>query len=107
MQRKERAPRSERFWARVVFFGICLCFVMTWIELERARGGNQRSWTYVVEWPLLGGITIWMVWRVAQERKNPSVRDQPVDDPEDQELQAWRAYVKQTQEPHSNQESDA
>ncbi len=80
---------------------------MTWFEYGRARGGNQRSWSYVLEWPVLGGITIWMVWRVNQERKNPTVHEPEIDDPNDHELQAWRAYTNRQKDPNPGANSDS
>jgi len=97
MSGKPKPPRSDRFWSRLILFGIFFCIFMTWVEYGRARGGNQRSWSYVLEWPVLGGITIWMVWRVNQERKNPTIREPEQDDPNDAGLREWRAYVNREQ----------
>ena len=87
-------PKSDKFWRNLIYFGIVVCFVMTYFQYLRAIGGNQRSWTYVFEWPFLGGIGIWMVWKVRKEMANPTVWTEQVDDPTDIELQNWKEHVK-------------
>ncbi len=96
----------ERFWRNFIYFGIILCFVMTYFQYLRAIHGNQRSWTYVFEWPFLGGIGIWMIWRVRKEMLNPTVFFQDADNPDDIELRNWKLHVqaleaeqRDTQEP--------
>lgn len=41
---------------------LAFCVLAFWFELRRAEGGNELSWAYVFEWPLLGGFAIYM-WR--------------------------------------------
>jgi len=38
------------------------CMWAGWFELARARNGNWRAWVYSFEWPLFGGISIYL-WR--------------------------------------------
>ena len=78
-------PPKDKFWRAVIYFGIVLCFVMTYFQYVRAVGGNQRSWTYVFEWPILGAIGIWMIVKVRNEMRNPTVFSQQPDDPQDKE----------------------
>ena len=84
----------EKFWRYFIYFGIVVCFLMTYFQYTRAVSGNQRSWTYVFEWPFLGGIGIWMIWRVRKEMLNPTVFDQDADDPSDIELRNWKLHVQ-------------
>lgn len=87
-------PKSDKFWRNLIYLGIVICFAMTYFQYLRAIGGNQRSWTYVVEWPFLGGIGIWMIWKVRKEMANPTVWHEQPDDPGDIELQNWKEHVK-------------
>jgi hypothetical protein len=90
----EPSDPHEKFWRYFIYFGILLCFVMTYFQYSRAISGNQRSWTYVFEWPVLGGIGIWMIWRVRKEILNPTDFSQDLDDPNDIELRNWKLHVQ-------------
>jgi hypothetical protein len=60
--------------------GLLICGAAFWIELRRAEGGNELSWAYVFEWPLLGLFAIYM-WRkvlhpefqLRRPKKTPSI----------------------------------
>ncbi len=82
-----------------------------WFEYTRARAGNQLSWAYAVEWPLIGGFCVYMWWRLlhdftttgdgppgpARTRRAgaaPGPTDPPAADPE---LAAWQRYVAELQ----------
>ncbi|MGC8510196.1 MAG: hypothetical protein ACP5PB_04910 [Acidimicrobiales bacterium] len=43
--------------------GVVLCTVAFWFELHRAEGGNELSWAYVFEWPLLAVFVVYMWWK--------------------------------------------
>lgn len=43
--------------------GLALCAAAFIFELRRAEGGNELSWAYVFEWPLLGIFAIYMWWK--------------------------------------------
>jgi len=90
----ELGDPHERFWRYFIYFGILFCFVMTYFQYSRAISGNQRSWTYVFEWPFLGGIGMWMIWRVRKEMLNPTDFSQDLDDPNDIELKNWKLHVE-------------
>ena len=49
---------------------------MAFFELDRALGGNHRSWVYVAEWPFFGVFIIYMYWKLSQPQD-------PFDDSED------------------------
>ena len=59
-----------------VLWGVPLCVVMAFFELDRALGGNHRSWVYVAEWPFFGLFIIYMYWKLSQPQD-------PFDDSED------------------------
>jgi len=39
---------------------------MAFFELDRALGGNHRSWVYVAEWPFFAVFIIYMYWKLSQ-----------------------------------------
>ncbi len=51
--------------------GLALCALAFWFELGRALGGNNLSWAYVFEWPLLGGFAIYMWWKFLHPNAPP------------------------------------
>jgi hypothetical protein len=98
----EPSDPHEKFWRYFIYFGILFCFVMTYFQYSRAVSGNQRSWTYVFEWPFLGGIGIWMIWRVRKEMLNPTDFSQDLDDPNDIELRNWKLHVQRLEAEQNN-----
>lgn len=44
--------------------GLALCTLAFVFELGRAERGNELSWAYVFEWPLLGLFAIYMWWKL-------------------------------------------
>ena len=42
----------------VVVFPFCMW--AGWFEFGRAQSGNWRAWVYTFEWPLFGGIAIYL-----------------------------------------------
>ncbi len=62
---RSRLSGSEAWRAHVTLVvGLALCAVAFWFELGRAERGNELSWAYVFEWPLLGGFAVYMWWKV-------------------------------------------
>ena len=100
---KKSLVANDRFWRYFIYFGIVVCFAMTYFQYLRAIGGNQRSWTYVFEWPFLGGIGIWMVWKVRKEMQNPTVFKQEIDDPADLELKKWKEHLESLENNNDDQ----
>lgn len=88
------------------FVAIPACLAAGAFELSRALGGNQLSWVYAVEWPVIAGYAVYMWRRLVREPAGgdaPPVSP-PVDaaaepgreDPArraDPELAAWRDYL--------------
>lgn len=56
----------KRKW---LLFGVPVCILMAFLELDRALSGNSRSWVYVMEWPFFGVFVIYMYWKVSQPQK--------------------------------------
>src|ERR1039457_323806 len=44
--------------------GLALCVAAFWFEFGRAERGNELSWAYVFEWPLLAIFAIYMWWKL-------------------------------------------
>jgi hypothetical protein len=73
-----------------------ICIPAFIIEVFRALGGNDLSWAYVFEWPLLGIYAIYM-WRkllleergVVKEKK----RTERNSTKEDARLEEWNTYL--------------
>jgi hypothetical protein len=40
-------------------------------QLSAALGGNELSWTYVVEWPAFALMVIYMWWRLIHDQRTP------------------------------------
>ncbi|MGC1420444.1 MAG: hypothetical protein WA786_10055 [Acidimicrobiales bacterium] len=79
--------------------GLALCAVAFWFELGRAERGNNLSWAYVFEWPLLGIFGVYMWWNFlhgntsgVRRRKRPA---KPALDPQySGMLTAWQEYQR-------------
>src|SRR5664280_1555656 len=79
-----------------VVVGLALCVAAFWFELGRAERGNELSWAYVFEWPLLAIFAIYMWWKLLHPgftiRK---AREKPTVAPEyEGMLQAWQGEVR-------------
>ena len=61
---------------RWILLGIPVCIFMTIFELDRALGGNTRSWAYVPEWSIFAGFIIYM-------NKKFTEPQEPYDDSQD------------------------
>ena len=68
MSKKYETPDGEprRKW---LLLGIPLCLVMGFIQLERALGGNSRSWMYTFEWPFFALFLYYMYWKLKQPQE--------------------------------------
>ncbi len=83
--------------------GLALCGFAFWFELRRAEGGNELSWAYVFEWPLLGAFAVYMWWKflhpdrdaarqAARARRHPA---KPVVEPQyEGMLAAWEEHQR-------------
>lgn len=113
----EQASQSELQHVRVRFtekaaikthltllFGLLLCALAFWFELGRAERGNELSWAYVFEWPLIGLFAIYMWWKILhpgftfrrQHREKPAIA------PEYQGmLAAWQEEVRKIERDRS------
>jgi hypothetical protein len=75
--------------------GLALCTAAFVFELRRAEGGNELSWAYVFEWPLLGLFAVYMWWKLLhpgftfrRAREKPSVAPEY-----EGMLKAWQGEV--------------
>jgi len=76
--------------------GLALCTAAFWFELGRAEGGNELSWAYVFEWPLLGLFALYMWWKLLHPGFTfRRARERPAVAPEYQGmLEAWQSEVR-------------
>ncbi len=76
--------------------GLALCAAAFWFELGRAEGGNELSWAYVFEWPLLAIFAVYMWWKLLHPGFTlRRVRERPAVAPEYQGmLEAWQSEVR-------------
>lgn len=75
--------------------GLALCVAAFWFELRRALGGNELSWAYVFEWPLLGAFGVYMWWRVLHPAVRRSRRARASESPEFQRMRdAWEGHQR-------------
>lgn len=73
--------------------GLALCAVAFWFELHRALGGNELSWAYVFEWPLLGAFAVYMWWRTLHPAPRPRSVSPPSESPEYERMRAaWEEH---------------
>ena len=93
----------------ILVVGLALCAVAFWFELSRAEGGNELSWAYVFEWPLLALFAIYMWWKILHPGftiKRP--REKPGVAPEYQRmLEAWEGEVRKLEMDRKSQESQS
>jgi hypothetical protein len=94
--------------------GLALCIAAFSFELGRAEGGNELSWAYVFEWPLLAIFAIYMWWKLLHPGFTiRRVREKAPLAPEyEGMLHAWEEEVRrleltrQGEEAESGQRSD-
>ncbi len=90
--------------------GVLLCSGAFWFELRRAEGGNELSWAYVFEWPLLAVFVVYMWWKflhpedatehARQEASTRRTREVPAEASAtyDAMLAAWQEHQRALQE---------
>ena len=76
--------------------GLAFCAVAFWFELSRAEGGNELSWAYVFEWPLLAIFAVYMWWKLLHPGFTiRRARERPAIAPEyEGMLHAWQDEVR-------------
>lgn len=73
---------------------VAICVSASVIEVNRALGGNQLSWAYVFEWPVLGAYSIYMWRRLVRDERGQAVRPVRTEVPaEDPALADWNRYL--------------
>ena len=77
--RSRRFTGAEALRAHVTLaVGLFLCGLAFWFELGRAERGNELSWAYVFEWPLLGVFALYMWWNVLDPQHQSRVKNKKV-----------------------------
>ncbi len=74
-----------------------ICVSAFIFELRRALGGNELSWAYVFEWPVLGlyGVYVWKKLLQEEREGGPnSSRELPVDQQEETARAAYNDYLR-------------
>ena len=104
------APRSRRFTGAAavrahctLLVGLFLCGLAFWFELGRAERGNELSWAYVFEWPLLGVFAVYMWWNVLDPQRQSRGRKKRTKElaPEFHGmLDAWHEHQRTLSEAH-------
>ncbi len=92
---KKRGDK-KRFWKDCATLHLPLVIVLlvssfaTLNQFHRWTEGVDRSFSYMIQWPIIGifAIVVWNRYQ-AKERTDVAVLD------EDPETQAWKAYVTQ------------
>jgi hypothetical protein len=95
--RARRLTGAEAFRAHATLLvGLALCGLAFWFELGRAEGGNELSWAYVFEWPLLAIFAIYMWWKLLHPGFTiRRAREKAAVAPEYQGmLEAWQGEVR-------------
>jgi hypothetical protein len=90
-----------------LFLAELICVPAFIIEIFRAIGGNELSWAYVFEWPLLGTYAIYM-WRKLLREEHSDGAGTPIrPEKSDKRLDEWNQYlasVHQYEESQRNQQ---
>ena len=69
-----------------------LCAAAFLLELSRALAGNQLSWAYVAEWPILALYAIYVWHKLLNEEREGVPATAPVD-LDDAPLRAYNDYL--------------
>jgi len=94
--------------------GLALCIGAFSFELYRALSGNTFSWMYVFEWPLFAGFAIYMWWSLlhGHDRRPTRAPGEPVGpdgaeaDEADEDLLAWRRYLRDLEATDADQANE-
>ena len=82
--------------------GLVLCVAAFWFEIRRAESGNELSWAYVFEWPLLAIFAVYMWWKVLHPGDAPkgkrSHKRQTLAPEFDGMLVAWQEHQRELEE---------
>jgi hypothetical protein len=98
-----------------LFLAEVICIPAFLFEISRALGGNELSWVYVFEWPLLGGYAVYIWKRMLREEReeraeaaaaargeiSPAKAAAARAEAEDPELRAWNEYLARVHGPQT------
>ncbi len=72
--RMSAASRRVRRLTIGTVAAVPVCLAAGAFELDRALGGNDLSWVYAVEWPLIGAYVVYMRQRLVRETRGQASR---------------------------------
>lgn len=109
----EGAPRMTSAAAfkthLTLLVGLALCGLAFWFELGRALRGNELSWAYVFEWPLLGIFAVYMWWKllhpgftIRRRKEKPAIAPQY-----EGMLAAWQEEQRKLEKTRQAEESQS
>ena len=81
-----RPPRSRWLSSGAIklhiaaFFAIAAMLGLGWWQLQRAMGGNARSWAYMIMWPLFACYAGYVWWKLLQDE--PGFKTEATSSPE-------------------------
>jgi hypothetical protein len=81
-------PRGELRIHLGLAIALAICVPAFCFEVARAIDGNELSWAYVFEWPLLAAYAIYMWHRLLAQERGGDARPCPVADPAADEAMA-------------------
>jgi hypothetical protein len=92
----------------ILLIGLALCAAAFWFELGRAEGGNELSWAYVFEWPLLAIFAVYMWWKLLHPGFTiRRARERPAIAPEyEGMLHAWQDEVRKLEVTRRSEEAE-
>ncbi len=76
-----------------LFLAELICVPAFVIEIFRALGGNELSWAYVFEWPLLGTYAVYMWRKLLRDEHNVDAGTPIAPEKSDKRLGEWNEYL--------------
>jgi hypothetical protein len=107
-----RMMGAEALRAHVTLLvGLSLCGLAFWFELGRTEGGNELSWAYVFEWPLLAVFAVYMWWNVLdpdrKTRAKAKKKTKRLAPEFDDMLIAWQEHQRELGAEHESNDDSA
>ncbi len=90
--------------------GLALCLAAFWFEIGRALGGNELSWAYVFEWPLIAAFAVYLWWTTLHQhrgRRREAAKPVVVAPEHVQMLKNWQRHLSAMAEAEARAGSDA
>lgn len=81
----------------MLILGLAFCALAFWFELKRALAGNNLSWAYVFEWPLLSIFAVYMWWNIIHPDRDKGRKHEPDESPVAPEFNSMLAAWEERQ----------